>query len=74
MASPPITIHPPTPSGARLVTVHVNSHDEQLGLAHSDHDLIVFLADAGLTDPERILDNPALVEWQGARAHRYETA
>ncbi|MEE1811216.1 MULTISPECIES: hypothetical protein [Streptomyces] len=72
MATPPITIHAPTPSGARPVTVHVNSRDERLGLAHSDHDLIVFLADAGLADPERILDNPAVVQWQGAAAHRYE--
>ncbi|MFD4948924.1 hypothetical protein ACFVYE_25540 [Streptomyces sp. NPDC058239] len=72
MATPPITIHAPTPSGARPVTVHVNSRDERLGLAHSDHDLIVFLADAGLADPERILGNPAVVQWQGAAAHRYE--
>jgi hypothetical protein len=74
MATPPITIHAPTPSGGRLVTVHVNSHDERLGLAHSDQDLVVFLADAGLADPDRILDNPAVVQWQGARAHQYETA
>lgn len=74
MATQPITIHAPTPSGGRLVTVHVNSRDEKLGLAHSDHDVIVFLADAGLTDPERILDNPAVVEWQGAGAHQYGMA
>ncbi|MFE7239983.1 hypothetical protein [Streptomyces sp. NPDC057582] len=74
MATPPITIQPPTPSGARPVIVHINNRDERLGLAHSDHDLIVFLADAGLKDPKRILDNPAVVRWQGAAAHRYETA
>ena len=56
------------------MTVHVNNHDERLVLAHSDHDVIVFLADAGLMDPERILDNPAVVEWQGAGAHEYEVA
>ncbi|SCF65238.1 hypothetical protein [Streptomyces sp. Ncost-T10-10d] len=71
MATPPITIHAPTPSGARPVTVHVNRRDERLGLAHSDHDLITFLADAGLADPERILDNPAVVQWKGAAAHLY---
>lgn len=74
MATPPITIQPPTPSGARPVIVHINNRDERLGLAHSDHDLIVFLADAGLKDPKRILDNPAVVRWQGAAAHRYEAA
>ncbi len=74
MATPPITIHAPTPSGARPVTVHVNNRDERLGLAHSDHDLIVFLADAGLADPKRILDNRAVVQWQGAEAHQYKAA
>ncbi|WP_199862902.1 hypothetical protein [Streptomyces sp. Root55] len=57
-----------------LVTVHAKGCDERLGLAHSDHDVIVFLADAGLTDPERVLDNPAVVIWQGAEAHSYEPA
>ncbi|MFI5752104.1 hypothetical protein [Streptomyces sp. NPDC051644] len=74
MATPPITIHAPTPSGARPVSVHVNNRDARLGLAHNDHDLIVFLADAGLKDPERILDNPAVVQWQGTKAHKYEAA
>ncbi|MEV7238695.1 hypothetical protein ACWD6R_36105 [Streptomyces sp. NPDC005151] len=72
MATPPIIVHAPTPSGARLVTVHINGRDERLGLAHSDRDIIVFLADAGMADPERALDTPALVEWQGAAAHQYE--
>lgn len=45
-----------------------------LGLAHSDHDVIVFLEGAGLDDPERILDSPEWVEWRGGRAHRYEAA
>ncbi|MFD4761161.1 hypothetical protein ACFWOJ_20440 [Streptomyces sp. NPDC058439] len=74
MATPPITIHAPTPSGGRLVTVHINSRDEKLGMAHSDRDLVVFLADAGPANPELILNNPAVVQWQGTAAHRYETA
>lgn len=45
-----------------------------LGLAHSDHEVIVFLEGAGLDDPERILDDPEWVEWRGGRAHRYEAA
>lgn len=52
--------------------MHINGRDERLGLAHSDRDIIVFLADAGMADPERALDTPALVEWQGAAAHQYE--
>ncbi|MEU8677859.1 hypothetical protein [Streptomyces sp. NPDC048560] len=72
MATPPIVIHAPTPSGGRIVTVHSKGRDERLGIAHSDHDVIVFLADAGLADPERLLDNPAVVIWQGAEAHVYE--
>ncbi|MEW1693432.1 hypothetical protein ACIQOF_37520 [Streptomyces sp. NPDC091265] len=71
MVTPPIVSHRPSPSGARLVTVHIDGRDERLGLAHSDHDVIVFLADAGMADPERALDTPALVEWQGAAAHQY---
>lgn len=71
MATPPIVIHRPTPSGARLVTVHIAGREEKLGLAHSDHDVIVFLADAGLADPARALDTPSLVEWQGAAAHEF---
>ncbi|MEV0579796.1 MULTISPECIES: hypothetical protein [unclassified Streptomyces] len=71
MATPPIVIHRPAPSGARLVTVQIGGREERLGLAHSDHDVIVFLADAGMADPERALDTPALVEWQGAGAHEY---
>ncbi|MFE9856268.1 hypothetical protein [Streptomyces sp. NPDC005780] len=74
MATPPIVIHRPTPSGARLVTVHIAGREERLGLAHSDHDVIVFLADAGLADPARALDTPSLVEWQGAAAHDFAAA
>ncbi|QNE79007.1 hypothetical protein F0344_01225 [Streptomyces finlayi] len=74
MPMPPIIIHAPTPSGGRIVTVHAKGRDERLGLAHSDHDVIVFLADAGLLDPERVLDNPAVVTWEGAEAHSYEPA
>ncbi|WP_406492001.1 hypothetical protein OG936_01630 [Streptomyces sp. NBC_00846] len=74
MATPPITIHAPTPSGGRLVTVHINGRDETLGMAHSDQDLVVFHADAGSANPELILNNPAVVQWQGTAAHRYESA
>ncbi|MBK3540579.1 hypothetical protein JHN61_31125 [Streptomyces sp. MBT67] len=45
-----------------------------LGLAHSDHDVIVFLSEAGLEEADRLLDNPVWVEWRGGRAHSYEAA
>ncbi|WP_405682123.1 hypothetical protein [Streptomyces sp. NBC_00057] len=65
---------PPTTSTSTPKRGHatpLTSHFKMAEL-HSDHDLIVFLADAGLADPERILDNPAVVRLQGAEAHRYE--
>ncbi|MCX4674343.1 hypothetical protein OG413_03245 [Streptomyces sp. NBC_01433] len=71
MANPPILIHAPTSAGGRLVTVHINGRSETLGIAHSDHDLVTFLEEAGLEDPDRALDTPALVEWRGGEAHRY---
>lgn len=64
----PIVVHPPsTTAGGRRVTVR----GENLGLAHSDHDLVVFLEGAGLPDAEEVLDDPAWVEWRGGQAHEY---
>lgn len=40
-----------------------------LRLAHSDHDLVVFLEAGGVVDPENVLDDPQLVQWRG-RAHQ----
>lgn len=74
MASPPIVIFRPSPSGGRRVTVQRGGRVRILGLAHSDHEVIVFLEGAGLDDPERVLDDPEWVEWRGGRAHRYEAA
>ncbi|MET7645195.1 hypothetical protein ABZS83_16430 [Streptomyces sp. NPDC005426] len=74
MTSAPIVIFRPSPSGGRRVTVQRGERVQILGLAHSDHDVIVFLEGAGLDDPERILDDPEWVEWRGGRAHRYEAA
>ncbi|MFI1018233.1 hypothetical protein [Streptomyces sp. NPDC020965] len=71
MESAPITVHRPSPSGGRRVSVHRHGRDEILGLAFSDTDLQVFLETAGITDPEPILDDPAWVEWRGAGAHRW---
>lgn len=48
--------------------------DVDLGLAHSDHDLIVFLEAAGLLDPDEILDDPGRVEWRGGPPHEWGTA
>ncbi|MFB9579656.1 hypothetical protein [Streptomyces yanii] len=60
--------------GGRRVTAQCDGRVQILELAHSDHDVIVFLEAAGLDDPERILDSPDSVEWRGGRAHRYEAA
>lgn len=71
MPSPqlPVVVHPPSATGGRRVTVD----DEILGLAHSDHDLVVFLERAGLQDAEDLVDSDsALIEWRGAPAHTYD--
>ncbi|MFJ4908528.1 hypothetical protein ACIQCR_16890 [Streptomyces sp. NPDC093249] len=72
--SAPITVHRPSPSGGRRVTVHRAGRDEILGLAHSDHDLAVFLEAAGILDPESVIDDPSWVEWRGGRAHVWNAA
>ncbi|MGW1546661.1 hypothetical protein [Streptomyces sp. NPDC002346] len=72
MTTPPVIIHAPTSGGGRLVTVHIRGRGQRLGMAHSDFDVVVFLAAAGLADPELALDNPAVVEWQGAGPHEYK--
>ncbi|MCA1217381.1 hypothetical protein [Streptomyces sp. 8L] len=63
----PIVVHAPSRTGGRRVT----AHGRILGLAHSDHDLVVFLEGAGLEGAEELLDNPAWVEWRGEGAHEY---
>ncbi|QCW80375.1 hypothetical protein EQG64_33840 [Streptomyces sp. S6] len=74
MVTEQLAIHRPTTKGVRRVTVHYEGRDEILGLAHSDHDVIVFLSEAGLEEADRLLDNPVWVEWRGGRAHHYEAA
>jgi len=51
--------------------VHRHGRDEILGTAYSDHDLVVFLDGAGITDPEAVLDQPQWVEWRDRPAHDF---
>jgi len=74
MAGAPIVVHRLSPSGGRRVTVRRDGREEILGLAYSDHDLIVFLEQAGILDPEPLLDDPVWVEWRGGRAHQWGAA
>ncbi|MFE9360735.1 hypothetical protein ACFYPB_42680 [Streptomyces olivaceoviridis] len=74
MSSAPIVVHRPSLSGGRRVTVHRHGQDEILGTAYSDHDLVVFLESAGVTDPDAILDDPEWVEWRGGPAHKFSPA
>jgi hypothetical protein len=69
-----IVVHRPSSSGGRRVSVRRGGRDVDLGLAHSDHDLIVFLEAAGLLDPDEILDDPGRVEWRGGPPHEWGTA
>ncbi|MET7495799.1 hypothetical protein ABZV61_41315 [Streptomyces sp900116325] len=52
--------------------MHANSCERTLGTAYSDHDLVVLLSAAGLAAPERVLDDPSVIQWQGADAHVYQ--
>ncbi|MFD7713523.1 hypothetical protein ACFV6E_30605 [Streptomyces sp. NPDC059785] len=74
MANAVIVVHRPSDTGGRRVSVHRAGRDEDLGLAHSDHDLIVFLEAAGLPDPDALLDDPAWVEWRGGAPHHWDGA
>ncbi|MCF3960133.1 hypothetical protein [Streptomyces fuscigenes] len=58
MADAPIVMHRPSATGDWRVTIR----DRIIGLADSDHDLIVFLEAACLLDPDRLPDDPRWVE------------
>ncbi|MFD9622346.1 hypothetical protein ACFWB2_34530 [Streptomyces virginiae] len=55
-------------TGGRLVSVMRGGREESLGTAFSEHDVIVFLQAAGLSDPEEVLADPRWVQWRGGRA------
>ncbi|MER8158137.1 hypothetical protein [Streptomyces sp. NPDC094472] len=56
---PPVTVHPPSPSGGRRVTIR----GEIAGLARGPADVLEFLRRAGAEDVR--LDDPELIEWRG---------
>ncbi|MGA5171245.1 hypothetical protein [Streptomyces lavendulocolor] len=74
MSSAPIVVHRPSRSGGRRVTVHRHGRDEILGTAYSDHDLVVFLEGAGITESDAVLDDPRWVEWRDGPAHQFSAA
>ncbi|MFE2537278.1 hypothetical protein [Streptomyces sp. NPDC059371] len=74
MTDAPIVVHRPSRTGGRRVTVHRHGRDEILGTAYSDHDLVVFLGDVGIADPDAVLDDLRWVEWRGGRAHEFSAA
>ncbi|WP_309030883.1 hypothetical protein [Streptomyces alfalfae] len=74
MSSAPIVVHRPSRTGGRRVTVHRNGRNEILGTAFSDHDLVVFLESAGVSDLESVLDQPRWVEWRDGPAHDFGAA
>ncbi|MEU6578511.1 hypothetical protein [Streptomyces sp. NPDC046805] len=67
----PVVVHRPSAAGGRRVTAHAHGRDEDLGTAYSDHDLVVFLEAAGVTDPGDVLDDPQMIDWRGAPAHHW---
>jgi len=74
VSSAPIVVHRLSKTGGRRVTMDRHGRDEILGLAHSDHDLVVFLEAAGVVDPDKVLDDPRWVEWRGGRPHQWNAA
>ncbi|WUM04414.1 hypothetical protein OHB16_00315 [Streptomyces sp. NBC_00334] len=58
MSGVPIVVHRPSVSGGRRATVHRDGRDEFLGTAYSDHDVVMFIEEAGITDLVYILDEP----------------
>jgi hypothetical protein len=65
MEQPPVIVEHPSSSGGRRVLIR----DRCVGTAYSDHDLVVFMGQAGLTQPDDLLDRPDWVDWRGAPAH-----
>ncbi|MFB7778144.1 hypothetical protein [Streptomyces bauhiniae] len=71
MDDAPVVVHRPSKTGGRRVGVRREGFEEFLGTAYSDHDVVVFLEAAGVTDPETVLDDPLWVEWSGEPAHQW---
>lgn len=73
MEHAPIVVHRISPSGGRRVTIRTYGRDESLGVAHRDADVIEFLRQVKLPDPDEVVlgDSP-LIEWQGDDPHVYE--
>ena len=66
--NPPIVVHRISASGGRRVTVR----GRIMGLAHSDHDVLKLVEQAGISGNEDLLADPTLVEWAGGRPHQYQ--
>ncbi|MEV7418317.1 hypothetical protein [Streptomyces sp. NPDC089919] len=72
MQHAPIVVHRPSPTGGRRVTLRAGGHEDILGLARSDEDVIEFLRRAEVPDPDEVVlgDSP-LIDWIGADPHVY---
>ncbi|MFJ5547525.1 MULTISPECIES: hypothetical protein [unclassified Streptomyces] len=72
MRHAPIVVHRISPSGGRRVTLRTEGHEDILGLARSDADVIEFLRRAEVPDPdELVLGDSRLIDWVGAEPHVY---
>ncbi|MFD7094057.1 hypothetical protein [Streptomyces xanthophaeus] len=74
MKTAPITVHQAALNGGRQVTMRRQGREDVLGVAYSDHDLVVFLEAAKVVSPENVLDDPQLVQWNGEGAHEWRAA
>ncbi|MGW1768752.1 hypothetical protein ACWCQL_32510 [Streptomyces sp. NPDC002073] len=72
MGSAPIRVHRLTDQGGRRVAVRdEQGHEQLLGIAYSDGDLLEFLRRAGLPDGEAVLDDPDWVAWDVEQPHEW---
>ncbi|MGW0749728.1 hypothetical protein [Streptomyces sp. NPDC002587] len=68
----PVVVHRIFPSGGRKVTLRTARHEESLGVARSDEDVIEFLRRAGMPDPDEVvLGGAELLEWDSDTPHVY---
>ncbi|MGW2586347.1 hypothetical protein ACWCYZ_34415 [Streptomyces virginiae] len=74
MNSAPIVVHQAFLGGGRQVTMRRQGREDVLGVAYSDHDLVVFLEAAGVVSPDNVLEDPQLVQWNGEGAHEWRAA
>jgi hypothetical protein len=69
MATAPIVVHSPSPTGGWRATVHGRCIGR---IAYSVCDLLVPLHGAGIPGADAPLDDPGWTEWRGGGPHQWD--